>query len=63
MPSAFAYSLLHQIQIGVGCRSFLPFVPSLIAGPTSSDDILCRIEATVLPRLKVLSGALERFRL
>jgi hypothetical protein len=36
------------------------FVSSLIAGPTSCDDVLCRIEATVLPCFKVLCGALKR---
>jgi len=34
-----------------------------VAAETSSNDIRCRIEAAVLPRLKVLCGALQPFRL
>ena len=60
MPTAIAYSFPYQLQIGAWCWSFFSFVSSLIAGQTSRDDVLCRIEATVLPCFKVLCGALKR---
>lgn len=63
MPTASADALLHQTQISARCWRLRPFVSSLIAGPASGNDILCRIDATVLPCVKVLCGALKSLRL
>lgn len=61
MPTAIAHCIPHLLSVNASTRISIADMSGTVAAEASGDDIVCRIETTILPCMKVFCGALKHF--